>query len=470
MSDTLHLTGQVIDGYHITRYLGNGASGVVYEATMETNVVAIKVYKDWLFEKDPGGQDSRIQREASIGKITHRNVCRIFAHGRASILGLERRYLIMERVEGDSLEEFIKKGGPLDRKVFNDLALQILEGVKVLHQNGHIHRDIKPANVMIEKSSNRAVVMDFGVIADLDAATLTQGHDYLGTIAYSAPEWLRRDLPGAAESPAIDVYSLGATFYEMIIGKRLFDGIENRAQLMEAVAKDVPPSIRVHGFSRVVSQSVRTMLAKKPNMRPSLQATLDLLKAVTSESTSEKNDVKDPLEPVRNAIRIREDIRQRQEHLDARIRLLDAWRHARDQIMQRWHPLMAEGRTGGNPLFELGIKVIAEGLNIGNVQYWNNWKQLVEAYPDRDWEYGIGASFHSPIQGIVGVQVCYFVHGGPERVSIIGFVAQHPPNGEIDLGSVHVWEGALQEAVLEAVQGIPGMNTLVHKLFSKLNA
>ena len=136
--------------------------------------------------------------------------------------------------------------------------------------SGMIHRDIKPANVISERGSGRMVLVDFAVVADRVAALVeTSGQAFLGTLHYAAPEWVYRDPPGAADDAAVDVYGLGATFYEMMMGRRPFAEVTNAATLALLV-RERTPELAAPAYDAELQALVRLMLAKTPGMRPSL--------------------------------------------------------------------------------------------------------------------------------------------------------------------------------------------------------
>jgi eukaryotic-like serine/threonine-protein kinase len=270
-TDPLGLVGVSVSGYTVVRFCGSGAAGYVYEAHLGKERVALKFYKEWLFEQDAASQDARIARESNIRRVQHPNVCRVIGSGREVVKGVDRRWLAMEFIDGESLDSLIGTGMFKDWSAFADVTRQLFAGLSALHEAEHIHRDIKPANIVVERTTGRVVVTDFGVIADLEGATLlTESHAFLGTIAYAAPEWLLREAALPARSFAIDVYSLGATLFEMLTGERLFAALRNRHQLARAVADTVPTVHPPTGFPTGIASLVREMLAKDQANRPTL--------------------------------------------------------------------------------------------------------------------------------------------------------------------------------------------------------
>ena len=232
-------TGSHLGPYEITAKLGEGGMGEVYRATDSRlkREVAIKVLPV-AFTEDKE-RLARFEREAQmLAQLQHPNI--------ASIYGLEEsngvRALVMELVEGEDLSGALARGAlPLDEALA--VARQIAEALEAAHEKGIVHRDLKPPNVKAS-SEGRTKVLDFGLAKAMDpgassasaadlarsptimnSPTLTAVHGtqlgvILGTAAYMAPEQAR----GAAVDKRADIWAFGVVFYEMLSGKRLFEG------------------------------------------------------------------------------------------------------------------------------------------------------------------------------------------------------------------------------------------------------
>src|SRR6202049_3387285 len=226
------LTGKRLGPYEILSAIGAGGMGEVYQAhdTKLGRDVAIKVLPD-AFAHDPE-RLSRFQRDAKIlAPLNHPNI--------ATIHGLEQSggtsYLVMELVSGDTLQQRVKRDGALPIDEALAIAKQIAEALEAAHEKGIIHRDLKPANVKITPEGI-VKVLDFGLATAAQASTAdgnpsnspTLTLDYaatrtgmiLGTAAYMSPE----QAVGKPVDRRGDIWSFGVVLFEMLTGRRLFEG------------------------------------------------------------------------------------------------------------------------------------------------------------------------------------------------------------------------------------------------------
>ncbi len=246
------MIGRRLGSYEITAKLGEGGMGEVYRAT-DTRLdrqVAIKVLPAEFTEDKE--RLARFEREAKLlAQLHHPNI--------ASIFGLEEsggtRALVMELVEGPTLAERLESG-PLSLTESLSFAFQIAQALEEAHDKGIIHRDLKPQNIKAS-SEGKAKVLDFGLAKAMDplagtaasaaelarsptlmqSPTLTAVHGtqlgvILGTAAYMAPEQAR----GGAVDKRADIWAFGVVLYEMLTGRRLFDG-ETVSDVLAAVLR-----------------------------------------------------------------------------------------------------------------------------------------------------------------------------------------------------------------------------------------
>src|SRR5262245_10725080 len=239
------MIGTRLAHYKITSHLGSGGMGDVYQAT-DTKLgrtVAIKFLPE-AFSHDTE-RVARFQREARVlASLNHSNI--------AAIYGVEeiesRHFLVMELVSGETLADRIKRGAiPLAEAV--PIARQIADALEAAHEQRIIHRDLKPANVKVREDGT-VKVLDFGLAKAIEPAgampsasqsptitspAMTQAGVILGTAAYMSPEQAK----GRAADKRSDVWSFGCVLYEMLTGKRAFEG-EDVADTLAAVLRADP--------------------------------------------------------------------------------------------------------------------------------------------------------------------------------------------------------------------------------------
>jgi eukaryotic-like serine/threonine-protein kinase len=252
------LLGQ--DGrYRPVRRIDAGGMGEIWEAddTLLGRRVAVKVLAEELANDRVALR--RFRREArATAKLAHPNVTRVF-----DFVNGEAPFLVLELLEGQTLAERLRRGGPVPPVEAARIAIAVAESLDAAHRAGILHRDIKPGNVMLTAGGG-VKVMDFGIAAAWEAHSTT-GEQLLGTATYIAPE----RVGGGRASPAADIYSLGVVLYEMLTGRPPFvaDTIEEviRAHLevsprsVRALAAWVPPGI---------AHLCEAALAKDPAGRP----------------------------------------------------------------------------------------------------------------------------------------------------------------------------------------------------------
>ena len=220
--------GARLGHYDVTALIGEGGMGQVYQArdTKLDRDVALKVLPQ-AFTEDPD-RLARFEREARVlASLNHPNIAAI--HGVEESDGI--RALVLELVEGPTLEDRIKQGPiPLDEAL--PIAKQIAEALEAAHEAGVIHRDLKPANIKV-KEDGTVKVLDFGLAKALDplpegdasqsptlTAAATQMGVIMGTAAYMSPEQAR----GSTVDSRADIWSFGVVLFEMLTGKQLFTG------------------------------------------------------------------------------------------------------------------------------------------------------------------------------------------------------------------------------------------------------
>jgi serine/threonine-protein kinase len=238
------MIGRVIKGkYKIYDEVGAGGFATVYLGrNMDTNeIVAIKVLGEQ-FTREPRYVE-RFRREAGLAeRLRHPNIVRVFDHGIESGMN----FLVMEFVEGLTLDKIIARKGGLPVDEVLSYVEQTCAGLQAAYQAGVVHRDIKPANLMITPKGT-VKIMDFGIARMESMSGLTQSGVFMGTPRYISPEMAT----GAGADIRSDLYALGLLTYEMLAGKAPFDAdnpwavlrqqIEVEPAPLHEIRPDVPP-------------------------------------------------------------------------------------------------------------------------------------------------------------------------------------------------------------------------------------
>jgi serine/threonine protein kinase len=174
-------------------------------------------------------------------------------------------YYVMELVRGGTVKELLAGGQALPWRVVVEISRQICSALQFAHNHGVIHRDLKPGNLFL-KRSGEVKLGDFGIARDITAADLTDTGLTVGTHAYMAPEQITGDNTISGKA---DLYALGCCMFEMLTGRKVFDG-ENFAQLFEQHLRRDPPHVKdsVPNCPEELDAIVYQLLAKSPEDRP----------------------------------------------------------------------------------------------------------------------------------------------------------------------------------------------------------
>jgi Tol biopolymer transport system component/predicted Ser/Thr protein kinase len=237
--------GTRLGPYEVVAPLGAGGMGEVYKArdTRLDRTVAIKVLPAHLSDDDQ--RRERFEREArAVSSLNHPHICTLHDIGREN--GVD--FMVMEHIEGETLADRLKKGAlPLEQALRH--AIEIADALDKAHRRGVVHRDLKPGNIMLTKAG--AKLLDFGLakltavespgpesILPTEARPLTTEGSLVGTIPYMAPE----QLEGREADARTDVFAFGAVLYEMVTGRRAFEG-QSQASLIGAIMGKEPAPI-----------------------------------------------------------------------------------------------------------------------------------------------------------------------------------------------------------------------------------
>jgi len=254
--------GERLGPYEVLALIGAGGMGEVYKArdTRLDRIVAIKVSQERFSD--------RFEREArAVAALNHPHICTLYDVG--------PNYLVMEYVEGAPLK------GPLPLEKAVEYAGQILDALDAAHQKGIVHRDLKPANILVTKQGIK--LLDFGLakqaapLKDVDVTrALTDQGQILGTLQYMSPEQLQ----GKEADARSDLFAFGCVLYEMLSGKRAFDGSSGASVIAAILEREPAPlTSNPNNAARALDRVLKRSMAKDPEQR--FQTARDLKAALS---------------------------------------------------------------------------------------------------------------------------------------------------------------------------------------------
>lgn len=257
---TRSLPSELLLRYEDIRPIGEGSMGTVYRARdpRHDRNVAIKLLKS-----DDPADTRRFMREAqSQARIQHENVCHVYEVGIAD----GEPYIAMELIEGEPLD-ILHHRMTLEEKV--KVIREVAAALHEAHRLGMVHRDIKPGNIMVvlgEDGSFKPYVVDFGLARDVASAGASTQNGIVGTPAYMSPE--QAEGTSALIDRRSDIYSLGATLYDIIAGRPPFVGANALTLLTQVLYEDAPALGRVRkGVPSQLETIVMTCLQRDPARR-----------------------------------------------------------------------------------------------------------------------------------------------------------------------------------------------------------
>jgi serine/threonine protein kinase len=250
-----------IPGYIIDRHIGSGGMGEVYLArqTSLDRLVAIKILPPALAQ-DASYVQRFLKEAKSAGRVIHENIVAAVDTGESG----GRYYFVMEYVDGETVARRIQREGALEEKLALRIAHHVAKGLRHAHRQGLIHRDIKPSNIMLT-SDGIAKICDFGLARSEKELDLSQPGIVHSSPSYASPEQCRgqKDLDHRT-----DMYSLGVSLFEMLTGKKPFEGETPNILFIKHVT-EAPPSPKGlnPGISIAANQLVLRLLRKQPSAR-----------------------------------------------------------------------------------------------------------------------------------------------------------------------------------------------------------
>lgn len=244
--------------YEILERVGGGGMAIVYKGLdiLLNRNVAVKVLRQQYVHDEEFIQ--RFRREAqAAASLSHSNVVSIYDVGQEEDI----HYIVMEYIEGTTLNELIKEKAPMQVEEAVHVASQICDALDHAHHNQIIHRDIKPHNILIGKNG-RVKVTDFGIARAVTSSTITQTGSVVGSVHYFSPEHAKGTFTGEQS----DLYSLGIVMYQMLTGRLPFLGESPISVALKHLQEEVEDPRKVNPL---IPQSVENIILKAMRKNPS---------------------------------------------------------------------------------------------------------------------------------------------------------------------------------------------------------
>ncbi len=283
--------GEAFRGYEVERRIGLGGLGSVWlvRHQMLDKLFALKIL-DPAIARDKPEYVKRFVREAKLAsKIRHPNLVAVHDAGYAPEKGVY--FLVMDYVKGDTLRTTIAIGGPRPEREAVDIILRVADVLATAQRYGMVHRDLKPENIMITPDGT-VKLLDLGVAkasGGIDSLR-TMANSVFGTPAYISPE---QAVDSSAVDMRADVYSLGVILFELLCGRRPYDGA-SPARLMRQLLDPSPiPDVRQfkEDVSPAVAEMLQRMCAKRPEDRiGSPKEVIDGFASIGYRLVAERND------------------------------------------------------------------------------------------------------------------------------------------------------------------------------------
>lgn len=250
-----------IGRYEIRRVIGTGGTGIVLQAVdcELDRIVALKVLSPTLASN--GAARRRFSREGqAAASVAHDNVVAIYHVESAGPVP----YLVMQYVDGCSLQEWVMRSGPIDTTSALRMVAQLAAALEAAHEQGLVHRDVKPANILVSAAGQRVWITDFGLARAVDDASLTRTGFIAGTPHYMSPEQAR----GESVSARSDLFGLGSVLYFALTGRPPFRADRSLA-ILNRICNEKHRSVREVNpdVSSAAASMVDRLLQKDPHSR-----------------------------------------------------------------------------------------------------------------------------------------------------------------------------------------------------------
>lgn len=280
-----------VDGYVLHSLIGRGGFASVYRATQLSlgRTVALKVLDDW--NSDPDAEKRFNNECRSVSSLSwHPHIVAVFDAG---LSRAGRPFMSMELFDRGALSERIRSKGPMPAEEVCRVGLEVADALAAAHEAGVVHRDIKPANVLIGRR-DEYVLGDFGIAALHDATRSATGN-FIGTMAFTAPEVLL----GERATPAADIFSLGVTLHSLLLGSNTFASGGNSwpGAVVQRVLNEAPAPLPA-GVPEWLTAVIEQAIAKNPTDRFSSAQQLYRVLQVGTERATRSSDRSVADEPV----------------------------------------------------------------------------------------------------------------------------------------------------------------------------
>jgi serine/threonine-protein kinase len=260
-----NLSGRTIAGYRLIERVGEGGTATVYRAEhSDHGRCAVKVLKERLRADETAVK--RFFREAGYGaRVQHEAIVRTYDYAQEDGL----YYLALEWVNGEPLNEFVERSGPLAPTLVADMVGQLAGGLMAAHSEGIIHRDLKPENIVFDPATRTVKLLDFGIARDAQepaSERLTRTGFFVGTLQYVAPEALSGELVGEAA----DTFSLAKITYYLLTGVHPHPGRSPREVFHQLLTQPPTPlneAVKDLEFPNSLEAAVMRGLERAPSDR-----------------------------------------------------------------------------------------------------------------------------------------------------------------------------------------------------------
>lgn len=283
------LTGVVVDArWRLLHKIGSGGMGEVWRAMLVDGDAETRIAVKVLTKLDDEDVE-RFKREArAIAKVHHDGVVRVLASGTCAVTGLH--FIAMEELHGETLRERMREG-PYPVKASVDVVKQLAQALGAAHAVDIVHRDVKPENIFLCDGGLEAggldaggllagtvKLLDFGIARGTSTGdTLTGTGFFMGTPSYAAPEVVMATQPN---EPKSDLYSLGAVWFEMLTGRKVFIGATSVEVALMHAQQEAPRVSSLLQVPSAVDDLVAQLLLKDPARRPTAVVLARLLALV----------------------------------------------------------------------------------------------------------------------------------------------------------------------------------------------